>query len=201
MASKPKAPGGIVPTAWKAINDQPKTLLVWPTWPVVEPPPSGRRVKLERDALHTTAAETIDITIPLGDEHGVGLEGTRLRIIAWPFRRHTDVTATLEVVGGRSTVTIARLDAWPLDPHLNLMARRHSALSHLPAKVDGSHVHRFPDNARLGAAAFFPHGNLPIAAPILDELISFRDFVRILGVEFNIRGTDMISSPDWQSMI
>jgi len=82
-----------------------------------------------------------------------------------------------------------------------MMARKHSALSHLPAKIDGSHVHRFADNARFGRIAFAPHDNLPVAAPLLDELISFRDFVRIVGAEFNIQGTDAISPPDWQSML
>jgi hypothetical protein len=159
-------------------------------------------VALSRDELHTSAAETIEIVIPLADDSGVGIEGARLRIVAWPFRRHYDVTSTLEVTGGRSTVTIARIDAWPPDPHLNIMARRHSALSHLPPIVDGSHVHRFLDNERLGRVAFAPYDNLPVAAPIPDtDLGSFRDFVRIVGIEFNIDGTGGIAAPDWQTML
>jgi hypothetical protein len=82
-----------------------------------------------------------------------------------------------------------------------MMARKHSALSHLPAKIDGSHVHRFLDNERLGRTAFAPYDNLPIAAPIQEDLESFRDFVRIMGTEFNIDGTDQIQAPDWQTMI
>jgi hypothetical protein len=112
-----------------------------------------------------------------------------------------EVTATLEMEGGRSFVTIARLDAWPADPHINPVSRRKVGLSQLPAQIDGHHVHRFRDNARLGISAFAPHGNLPIAAPIPDDLKSFRDFLRSVSREFRIDGLDQIDPPDWQVMI
>jgi hypothetical protein len=46
--------------------------------------------------------------MPLARRSGAGLEGVRLRLTAWPFRKEYDVTATLEAEGGRSFVTIGR---------------------------------------------------------------------------------------------
>jgi hypothetical protein len=133
--------------------------------------------------------------MPLARRSGAGLEGVRLRLTAWPFRKEYDVTATLEVEGGRSFVTIGRVDAWPSDPHINSIARKHSALRHLPAQIDGHHVHRFGDNALLGRGAFAPMSNLPVAAPIEDRLQSFRDFLRIVGREFRIDGLSEFTPP------
>jgi hypothetical protein len=170
-------------------------MLQWPAWSEVEPPKA--RDGSARDDVRTAAAEQIRAVVPLGEVDGPGLEGVRLRLVAWPFRRDFDVTATLEVPGGRSFVTIARLDAWPPDPHVN--TRRHPALRHLPRRIEGNHVHRFADNARLGRKAFSE--NLPIAAPI-DEIRSFRDFARRVGEEFNIVGTDDIEPPpNWQGLL
>jgi hypothetical protein len=146
------------------------------------------------------AGETIELLVALADEHGVGLEGVNLRIIAWPFKRHYDVSATLEVRGGRSFVSIARVDAWPPDPHLNARARGHPACGHLPLQVDGHHVHSFEDNARLGRDAFGA-GNLPLAAPVDGRLEGFRDFLRIVGEEFNIAGVEQLDPPNWTVML
>jgi hypothetical protein len=190
-----------VPDAWLEIWNQRKTLLTWPVWPEVQPLPTGRRFRSVRSELRTAAAETIEVVVPLGDRTGVGLEGVRLRIIAWAFKRLHEVTATLEVQGGRSFVTIARLDAWPADPHMNLIARKHPAFRRYPVRIDGHHVHRFRDNAKLGLSAFAPQGNLPVAIGIPDSLGSFRDFLRILATEFRIDGVDEIDPPDWQVML
>jgi hypothetical protein len=35
------------------------------------------------------------MSIPLADEHGVGLEGVRLHLTAWPYRKLEDLTAVL----------------------------------------------------------------------------------------------------------
>ena len=138
--------------------------------------------------------------VPLADKHGIGLEGVNIRITAWPYRKNYDVTATLEVPGGRSFVAIARVDAWPPDPHMNVRARGHPGCRHLPNEVIGHHVHRFEDNARLGREAFGA-GNLPLAAPVNGRLESFRDFLQILSDEFRIDGLDQLSPPDWTVMI
>jgi hypothetical protein len=89
-------------------------------------------------------------------------------------RRAGEVTATLEVAGNRSFVTIARVDGWPVDPHINPVMRQHPTLRRLPAQIDGDHVHRFTDNARLGVEAFAPYANLPVAAPLPNDLESVR---------------------------
>jgi hypothetical protein len=141
------------------------------------------------------------MVIPLAQKGGAGLEAVRLRLTVWPFRKEYDVTATLEVEGGRSFVTIARVDGWPPDPHVNGAAKRHPALRHFPAIVEGHHVHRFLDNARLGRAAFAPMSNLPVAAPLGDALQSFRDFARTVEREFRIDGLSGLPPPDWQRLI
>jgi hypothetical protein len=190
-----------VPAHWRHISEMPKEMLEWPSWPEVDPPPTGPRVIARRDQLRTTAGETVSVVIPLAQSGGAGLEAVRLRLTAWPFRKEYDVTATLEVEGGRSFVTIARIDGWPPDPHINALARRHPALRHLPAIVEGHHIHRFVDNARLGLGSFAPLGNLPIAAPLDESLQSFRDFARIVEREFRIDGLAKFTPPDWQRLI
>lgn len=189
----------VVPASWRDTAKRRKTVAAWAQWS--DPPilPS-RRVGDDRDDLYTAAGETIELRVPLADENGVGLEGVYLQITAWPYRRNYDLTATLEVPGGRSFVTIARVDAWPPDPHMNLQARGHPGCGHLLREITGHHVHRFDDNARLGREAFGP-GNLPLAAPVNGRLESFRDFVRILSDEFKIDGLDQLNPPDWTVMI
>jgi hypothetical protein len=152
--------------------------------------------------LHSVIAETTDVVIPLGDETGVGLEGVRLRLSAWAYRRQHEVTATLEVAGGRrSFVNIARVDAWPADPHFNTLARKTGGLGHVPPVVEGSHVHRFEDNAKVGGKAFLPPHNLPVAVPIEEPLTSFRGFLRIVAQEFKIEGLDDFPAPQWQEYL
>lgn len=195
-----KADSNPVPETWRRIAEQSKQTLAWPEWPEVVSE-SGVRVQTRRDDVHTFSAETIQIVIPLADEHGVGMEGVSVRLVAWPFRRQYDVTGTLEVLGGRRhSVVIARVDAWPPDDHMNVQARGHPALGHLPLEVQGHHVHRFADNAKLGRDAFGA-GNLPLAAPVTRRLESFRDFLRICGEEFRIKGLDQVDPPDWTVMI
>jgi hypothetical protein len=189
-----------IPPEWQAIAEMPKEMLDWPRWPEVHPP-AGSRVITRRDQLHTTAGQTVSVVIPLAQRGGAGLEAVRLRLTVWPFRKDYDVTATLEVEGGRSFVNIARVDGWPPDPHINAVAKRHPALRHLPAIVTGHHVHRFLDNARLGRGSFAPMGNLPVAAPLEDALQSFRDFARIVEREFRIDGLSRLTPPGWQRLI
>ena len=190
-----------MPDAWAGVAAQRKTLMVWPEWPEPEPQTPAKKASTQRDELRSAAAETLSLVIPLGDEGGVGLEGVRLRIVVWAYKALREVTATLEVEGGRSFVTIARLDGWPIDPHMNVMARGRRSVKHVPMEVVGHHVHRFSDNAKLGLPAFAPDANLPIAVPIPNGLGSFRDFLRTLAVEFNIDGVDQIQPPDWRVML
>jgi hypothetical protein len=200
VSASPTLPDDI-PGEWQRIAVMPKTLVGWPVWSEVTAPPSGPRPVTRRNELRTTAGEVISVVIPLGASGGPGLEGVRVRLTAWPFRREYDVTATLEVEGGRSFVTIARIDAWPASRHVNTVARKYTALRHLPPIIEGHPIHRFIDNARLGTAAFAPMANLPIAAPIEGELQSFRDFMRIVACEFVIEDISRFNPPDWQRLI
>jgi hypothetical protein len=119
---------GRVPEEWGELARQPKTIVGWPEWSDPKPLPDPRKAPTQRDELHTLAAELAETLIPLADSSGVGLEGVRLRINAWAYRRMHEVTAILEVPGHRRFVNVARVDAWPIDPHLNIRARQHSAL-------------------------------------------------------------------------
>src|SRR5262249_41145169 len=189
----------LCPPRGEDIATRRKTVATWPEW--TDPPilPT-RRVGDDRDDLYTAAGETIELVVQLADEHGVGLEGVSLRITAWPYRKNYDVTATLEVPGGRSFVTIARVDAWPPDPHMNTRARRQPGCGHLPIEIDGHHAHRFDDNSRLGREAFGAQ-NLPLAAPINGRLESFRDFLRVVTDEFKVDGLDQLDPQDWTVML
>ena len=193
----------LVPVRWGQIAAATKTMMVWPVWPdpsLLRP----KRTGSVRGELNTKAAELLEVVVSLGDEYGIGLEGVRLRMIAWAFRQLDEVTATLEVEGGRSFVAIARVDCWPADPHLNLRARKVAALKRrLPHEISGHHVHRFKDNARVGLSAFGPgpDGNLPAAAPLIEELTSFRDFLRIVAREFRIEEIEKTDPPNWHGMV
>ena len=187
-----------LPESWRHAAESEKSLLEWPPWSTEA---SVQRAPAGRDRLHTTAGERAFVVIPLREKSGPGLEGVRLRLTVWAFRRESDVTATLEVPDHRF-VTIARVDAWPSDPHPNTRARKVPALRHLPRMVEGHHVHRFADNARLGREAFRPPANLPVAAPIDQQLRSFRDFVRCVAAEFRIDGLDDFDPPDtWRMLL
>lgn len=189
----------VIPAAWREIATSRKTVAVWTDW--TDPPIlPARRVGEDRNDVHTVSAETIELVVPLADELGVGLEGVALRITAWPFRREYDITATLEIPGGRAGITIGRVDAWPADPHMNLRARGQPGCSHIPLEIVGHHVHRFEDNAIVGREAFGA-GNLPLAVPVNGRLQSFRDFLRIVSEEFKIDGLDQLNPPNWTVMI
>jgi hypothetical protein len=178
VVRRPVVTGG-VPREWGEFARQRKTIVGWPEWSDPPPLPDPRKAATSRTELHSLSAEITETLIPLADSSGVGLEGVRLRINAWAYRRMHEVTATLEVPGHRKLVTIARVDAWPIDPHFNIVRQR-PALKYLPAVIDGSHVHRFEDNARLGLSAFAPYSNLPAAMPTR-TLTSFRVFLRTVG--------------------
>jgi hypothetical protein len=185
--------------------EQRKTLFGWPSWSDVQSPWSGAPIRTSRDDVYTAYAETTFAVVQLADVKGIGIEAVRLRLTAWAFRPHHDVTATLEVEGGRSFMTIARLDAWPADPHtLSRSALKLSGRRDLEGRIDGCHVHRFEDNAKLGRSAFGPgaNGNLPIAVSFPGGLRSFRHFLRAVGTEFNIDGPEEINPPEsWQRLL
>jgi hypothetical protein len=203
--SKSKSIVTVIPSGWRPIVQRKKTALGWPEWSDVAALPTGRKVRHRRDDVHTVAAEITEAVFQLADESDIGREGVRLRLKAWAYRRHRDVTGTLEVVGGRNFVTISSIDAWPSDPHQNsFKALRKPALRNFPGQISGCHVHRFDDNVKYGAEAFGagPEGNLPVAAAFPKDLESFRGFLRSVGAEFNIEGLDEFPSPpSWKGLV
>lgn len=203
--SKIKAVNATIPSGWRQIVERKKTIIGWPEWSDAPALQSGVKVKTPHDDVHTASTEETEVLFLLADEAGAPLEGVRLRLTAWAFRRHRDVTATLEVVGGRSFVTISRVDAWPSDPHHNsYKALKKPGLKGFQGEILGCHVHRFDDNVKYGAEAFGagPEGNLPVAEAFPNGLQSFRDFLRSVGSEFNIGGLEEFPGPSsWQGLV
>jgi hypothetical protein len=194
-----------LPKEWREVVHRPKTIIGWPDWSDVEALPTGKNISTRRNDIRTVSAEITDALFQLSDQNGTGLQGVRLRLKAWAYKRHSDVTATLEVLGGRSFVTISRIDAWPSDPHRNsFKVLKVPKLKGFPAELAECHVHRFDDNAQYGVVAFGagPEGNLPVAAALPNALQSFRDFLRSVGTEFNVGGLDNFPSPpSWQGLV
>lgn len=203
--SKSKAVVTVIPSGWRHIIQRKKTVIGWPDWSPVAALVSGKKAQHRRDDVRTVSAEVTAAIFLLADDKGTGLEGVRLRLNVWAYKRHEDVTATLEVVGGRNFVTISRVDAWPSVPHQNsYKALKKPGLKGFQAELPGCHVHRFDDNVKYGAEAFGagPEGNLPVAAAFPNNLQSFRDFLRSVGTEFNIDGLDEFPGPaSWQGFI
>ena len=155
--SKSKSIVTAIPSVWRQIVHRKKTALGWAEWSDVAAIPTGRKVRHRRDDVRTVSAEITEAVFPLADESGTGLEGVRLRLKAWAYRRNRDVTGTLEVIGGRNFVTISRIDAWPSDPHRNsFKALRKAALRGFPEEIPGCHVHRFDDNVKYGRKRLGP---------------------------------------------
>lgn len=192
-----------VPDHWRDVATVDKELMTWPNWSDVQlpPAPSTDRPIEEHGRIKTTAGDNTRVVFPLAQTGGLGLEGVRLRITAKPFNRNQEVTATLEVPGGRNGVTIARIDAWPLDPHGNVN-REHRKMLNVPALIVGSHSHRFDDNARIGMDAFLPSWNLPIARELDRNIQSFRQFLAVVETEFRITGLSDFPAPDgWGGLL
>lgn len=195
--------GEAIPERWRDIASVDKEPLTWPDWSHVEPPPPPPKGKSSapRDEFRTSAAQRTQVVIPLAEVNGAGIESARLRITAWPRERNFDVTATLEIEGGRGFITIARVDAWPPDPHDNTRRDICRRLG-IPVTVEEHHVHRFDDNACIGREAFHPFGNLPIARPISEATLSFKKFMAIVETEFRISGIrDFPSPPNWGALL
>lgn len=190
-----------IPERWREIATAEKELLAWGEWSKVVPPPQlpkGRQ-GTPPGTIRSSAAERTVVLLPLATTDGIGIEGARLRMVAWPFRREYGVTATLEVEGGKSFTTIARIDAWPSDPHDNTRRDICRRLG-IPVTVESHHIHRFEDNALIGLEAF--SGNLPIARPIHEATLSFKKFLAVVEREFRVRGLQGFPCPPtWEGLL
>lgn len=178
--------------AWGRLHDMKKSIFNWPDWQTIKIPKQAKSpVRLdseisEREVLHVTLAD---------GEMNV-LQDMQLRIMAWKGRSNFDVTATLEVETNGWTC-IARMEFWPSSPHTNTFWRKLSQ----PARIVGSHHHRFHDNRRLGAIAFKPVGNLPSAIQFDDEPSSFRDILALIEREWRIDGASGLALPERQGRL
>ena len=187
-----------VPERWREIAQRQKAIVGWPDWPDVElppPPPKGRPVE-QFGMLRTQSGKPSSVVFSLETTDGVGIEGARLRITAWPFLKCDDVTATLEILTDRGWINIARLDAWPRNLHRN--SREVARRSGVPTEVVGCHVHRFAENASFGPEAFTD--NLPVARPLDGVTRSFREFLAIVEREFCVEIGEFPAPPGWDQL-
>lgn len=133
------------------------------------------------------------LVVPLNDSSGVTMEGARLRLHVPTQRLEIDMTATLECLDWNDYPRcIARLDANPTGPHTNRYWRDFK----LPARLDGSHLHPFELNTRLGMTAFTSE-NMPIAEAWPHDIRHFREFLRSVGSAFNIAEIGGLPPPPW----
>jgi hypothetical protein len=174
---------------WVELATQKKQIFDWPSWQLQ----SARQRKAGEVPSGT---DQFTLAVLLSDETGVSIEGLELRIIVWRDRPHDDATALLQVEDG-SWMTISRLDCWPNSPHINTYWKRLQQ----PPQIEGSHVHRCEDNARLGRRAFNPFANLPSAMPVDSSPQSFRDMMVLVENYFNVDGASKLPPPDWQGRL
>lgn len=176
---------------WGKLVAEPKTIGLWPDW--LEEPSPPKRKKLEESSVVSREAGRFILVVPLNDGAGVTIEGVRLRLHVPTRRLEMDMTATMESLDWQGEpCCIARLDANPTSPHTNSYWRK---LGVAP-RIDGTHLHPFGLNAKLGREAFAP-GNLPVAEAMDDDIRNFRDFLRTVGKAFSIADTLNLPSPPW----
>jgi hypothetical protein len=174
---------------WVAIAEMPKAIFGWPDWQTTSP----RQRKIGEGAGESDQLVLASLLI---DGSGVSLEGVELRIVVWRDRPIEDATALLQVEND-GWMPISRLDCWPYSPHTNRYWKR----LHQAPIVEGSHIHRTQDNARLGRKAFTASENLPSAVSVDGEPQSFRDMLRLVKLYFNIDGACDLPPPQWQERL
>ena len=166
-----------------------KHIFGWPDWQLQ----SSRQRKTGEQPSST---DQFTLAVLLCDEAGASIEGLELRLVAWRDRPHEDATALLQVEDD-GWVAISRLDCWPPSPHVNKYWRKLGQAS----QIEGTHVHRCADNARLGRRAFKPHENLPSAVAVDSTPHSFRDMMELVEFHFNVDGAAQLPPPDWQGRL
>lgn len=147
--------------------------------------------------MKSKAAEQIQLLVQLEDEHGVVLEGVRLRLTAWADQPMVDIVAIFEILSSERWMCASRVDFVPQAPHSN----KHWRKLRLPADVNGSHIHSFEDNAKLGRLAFTASENLPAARPLGEEPNSLRDIFRVVGEAFKIEKLNALPMPEWNGSL
>lgn len=185
-----------IPPAWTSLVKQPKHLFGWPEWIISntwqEKPKQAKA--LSRRPLRSNETERLSLTAQLQNENGFNIEDTRLHIEAYKYRPQRNVSATLQILDESEWRVLARVDWAPHAPHSNVHWRKLA----LPSQVEGSHVHGFDDNAKLGRAAFQPFSNLPVARSLDVEPRHFKHFLSFVQEAFTAQGLSAIGDPPWQ---
>jgi len=191
--------GGEKLEKWRYLVEQHKTIFGWPSWRtqkiVRETPTSAMAAGRQR--LNSAVAERTELLLQVMDENDISIEIVRIRIQAWTQRPMEDITATFEVLHQERWVCISRIDFSPPTPHPNIHWRKYR----LPPEVNGSHIHLYADNAKIGDEAFKPAANLPNASPLESEPKSFRDVVKEIERHFHISGLGELPPPDWNGRL
>ncbi|NKN39327.1 hypothetical protein HFC70_23565 [Agrobacterium sp. a22-2] len=184
---------------WRHLIEQPKSIFAWPSWKTqkVVRENTAKAKAAERQPFYSVAAERIELLIQLMDENDISIEIVRIRLQAWTQRPMEDITATFEVLHQDRWVCISRIDFAPSAPHTNVNWRKFR----LSPEVNGSHIHLYEDNAKLGDEAFKPSANLPNASPLQAEPQSFRDVAKEIEQHFHISGLSELPPPDWSGRL
>lgn len=83
------------------------------------------------------------------------------------------------------------------DPENRLQIHRNPLGKHgAPPTITGPHFHPFSENANRGLSALTPDGNLPIAFPLNENLVTFRDILRVMSAHLKISGL-WLEEPAW----
>ncbi|CDZ25679.1 hypothetical protein [Neorhizobium galegae] len=180
---------------WRSLLGDPKSVFDWPTWEFLQVVYDNRDKGIP--SLKSKSAQRIQLLVQLADKHDIALEGVRVRFCAWADRPMEDITVTFEVLHAERWTCISRIDFHPYGPHSNRYWRKFG----LAADVNGSHIHSYDDNVRLGTDAFTALGNLPNASPLDEEPGSFREICQVVGRSFNIKECDNLPMPEWNGSL
>ncbi|WP_172729866.1 hypothetical protein [Neorhizobium galegae] len=180
---------------WRSLLSDPKSIFDWPTWEFLHVIHDNRDKNMP--PLKSKSAQRIQLLVQLADQHDISLEGVRVRFCAWADRPMEDITATFEVLHSERWACISRIDFHPYAPHSNRYWRKFG----LAADVNGSHIHSYDSNARLGIDAFTAGGNLPNASSLDEEPGSFREICQVVGRSFNIKECGNLQMPEWNGSL
>lgn len=141
-------------------------------------------------------ATTFRLEMPLATEDGISIEGMSLVLEFAALSPHPGAAVLRHCP--RTAYHLGRYDFGTAERHTNTRAIA-AGVCGIPKIVNGSHVHPFALNAKLGIDAFRATGNGPPAAvPIDDTRTSFRARMRLVGVEFSITDLEEIPPPPYQ---
>lgn len=192
--AKSGAPSDATVQAWVGMVDGKKALFGYPAWDELSPH-APRKIdgKAPLPLFASRQAIQLEMKILLMDANDATIEGARLRFRVWVDRPMDDITLTFEALDRDGWHCISRIDVAPPGSHPNKHWRRLS----LEPMVEGSHIHRCKENARLGGIAFTAQENLPAAVALEAEPQSFRDICRVAEIEWNIDGLSNLEPPFW----